>query len=153
VGVVAAAIGSLAVGSVAQAAPAYSGPQLLWSSPVVLRPGQATWVQAYWRTWTDVCDVAITADAPGVDVGYPSNTGTYSSFYRQASLAAGESDYTAFRLTVTGKGSRTVPLRLRVSYVQLPHDVARPGGPITGCQGPAQERTVTAPLMVLDTPA
>ena len=38
----------------------------------------------------------MTVDGPGVRIGYPENTGTYSSFSQRAALKPGKLDYTAF---------------------------------------------------------
>ncbi len=62
--------------------------------------GQQSWVRIPWTTDAPVCSVAVTVTADGADVGYPVNTGGYSSFYRQDRLAASVHDYTAVRFLV-----------------------------------------------------
>jgi hypothetical protein len=60
--------------------------------------GQQSWVRIPWTTDTPVCAVTVTVAAAGADVGYPVNTGAYSSFYRQDRLEASVRDYTAVRV-------------------------------------------------------
>jgi hypothetical protein len=62
--------------------------------------GQQSWVRIPWTTDAPVCAVSVTVASAGVDVGYPVNTGAYTSFYRQNRLAASVRDYTAVRFLV-----------------------------------------------------
>jgi hypothetical protein len=103
------------VGSPANAAfPSEDGPQLLVVAPSVIFEDSPRWVHAYWLGTESVCGFRLTADAPSVRVGYPINTGTYTSLYRDDSLGRLEPDYAALHLTATRAGQ--VPLRLHLDY-------------------------------------
>jgi hypothetical protein len=106
------------------------GPQLIVVSPPVVQAGVATWMSAYWLTWVDVCDARVTVSGPGVTVTYPASTGSYSSFSRDSSLAAGQADYTAFRVTTGPVRGALVTLRLHLSYTR-----PDPGSPMAACHG------------------
>jgi hypothetical protein len=146
--VLATVLASMLVGSPASATPPISalpgasGPWPLALTPTIVAAAEPTWVNVHWLTWTPVCRVRVTASATGADLRYPSNTGTYSSFYRGSSLDAGRTDYTAVRVTPTGANATTV-LRLRISYV--PH---RPAAG-AGCTGRSVARTFATTLIVL----
>jgi hypothetical protein len=88
---------------------------LVASSPGIVQAGTPTWVSLHWTSWTDLCEVRVTVAGRGVDVHYPTNTGSYTSFYRTSGLAAGRTDFMAFRVTTDAMGA--VPLRVRVSFV------------------------------------
>jgi hypothetical protein len=104
-----------AVGAPANAAsPLRDGPRLLTVAPSVLFADSPQWVHAYWLGTETVCGFRLTADGPTVDVGYPANTGTYTSFFRNDSLDRLEPDYTALHLTGTRAGP--APLRLHLAY-------------------------------------
>jgi hypothetical protein len=98
-------------------------------------------------TGTAVCDFQLTVRGRHVDVTYPSNTGTYSSFYSDDYLGVMGSDYTAFRVTAADVG-RPVRLRLHLSYV-VPGGGYRLGG---DCTGRPVTRTLVVPLGVLRRP-
>jgi hypothetical protein len=114
------AVGITAVAAPAQAAPLRDGPRLLTVAPSVIFEDSPQWVHAYWLGTETVCDFRLTASGPGVRVGYPANTATYTSFYRDDSLGRLEPDYTALNLTGTRAG--TVPLRLHMSYTHRKAD-------------------------------
>jgi hypothetical protein len=104
-----------AAGSPANAAsPLRDGPRLLTVAPGVLFANTQQWVHAYWLGTETVCGFRLTADGPTVEVGYPANTGTYTSFYRNDSLDRLEPDFTALNLTATRVGP--APLRLHLAY-------------------------------------
>jgi hypothetical protein len=98
-----------------------------------------------WLGASAVCDFRLTATAPGVTVVYPSNTGSYTSFYRGDSLAPGEIDYTAFRVEAADQPG-AVALRLRLTFTA-------PGNPEPGCAGPVVRRTTTVALGIVPAPA
>lgn len=132
----------------ASAAAGSGGPQLLAIAPPVITAQTPTWITGHWLTTQAVCDFRLTASGSHVQVTYPSNTGSYTSFYRGDWLAAMQADYTAFKVSadaVTG----VVPLRLELSYVE-PDGAYRPGG---RCAGAQVIRSVTMPLAVLTPPA
>ena len=113
--------GAAATGAPAQASPWHpDGPRLLVVAPGVVHQHTPQWVQAYWLGTETVCDFRLTADAPGVDVGYPANTATYTSFYRNASLDRLEPDRTALHLEAHRAG--TLPLRLHMAYTHRAAD-------------------------------
>src|SRR6478735_3748061 len=79
--------------------------------------GQQSWVRIPWTTDAPVCSVSVTVAAVGADVGYPVNTGGYSSFYRQDRLAASVRDYTAVRFLVPAfSAAKVVTADVTASY-------------------------------------
>ncbi|KRF42458.1 hypothetical protein ASH01_16615 [Terrabacter sp. Soil811] len=79
--------------------------------------GRQSWVRIPWTTDAPVCSVAVTVTADGADVGYPVNTGGYSSFYRQDRLAASVHDYTAVRFLVPAfSAAKVVTADVTASY-------------------------------------
>ena len=79
--------------------------------------GQQSWVRIPWTTDAPVCSVSVTVTADGADVGYPVNTGGYSSFYRQDRLAASVHDYTAVRFLVPAlSAAKVVTADVTASY-------------------------------------
>src|SRR3712207_1812320 len=117
-----ALVASMATAAVATAgaAPAQASPlrgdepRLLVVNPSVIYQDRPQWVHAFWLGTETVCDFRLTADGPGMVVGYPANTATYTSFYRSDSIGRLEPDYTALHLTGTRAGY--VPLRLHMTY-------------------------------------
>jgi hypothetical protein len=138
-GTAVAAAGVAAVAAPAQAAPHRDGPRLLVVAPSVIFEDSPRWVHAYWLGTGAVCDFRLTADATGVRVGYPANTATYTSFYRDDSLGRLEPDYTALNLTATRTGS--VPLDLHMSYTRRRADGT--------CTKESRHRDLTVRLSVL----
>ncbi len=139
------AVLTLPAGGPARASSPWAGPQLLALAPPVIAARTPTWVAAFWLTGSPVCRFRLVVAGHGLLVGYPSNTGWYSSFYRADWLGELASDYTAFRVTAQA-GNDLVPLRLELSYIQ-PGPGYRPGG---ACVGRHVTRIVTVPLGVLD---
>ncbi|MFI5936859.1 hypothetical protein [Actinoplanes sp. NPDC051494] len=111
-----AAAGLAAVTTGAPAAAAARGPHLIteWTRPVA--PGTATWVDLYWKTGKPVCDAEVRLSGKDVEVTYPANTDTYSSFSKSADLKAGKTDRTAFRVTAAYDKSVVVPLEAKLTY-------------------------------------
>jgi hypothetical protein len=135
----AAALAATAVTvSPAQAAPA-PGPMLLVPAVKAIHSARPAWVKAYWGTTGDICDAKVTVRIAGTELLYPSNTGSYTSFSRDDTLAAGASDYTAFRLTTTADHTIVRAMHLTISYRDLSKD---------GCTGPAKTRTFYATVAV-----
>src|SRR4051812_4632099 len=98
-----------------------------------------------------MCDFRLTASGDHVQVAYPSNTGTYASFYRADYLGWLRSDSPAGRVTaddLSGGGYRPVTLRLRMSHV-APGAGYRPGD---ACTGQPETRAMSARLAVLHRP-
>jgi hypothetical protein len=110
----AAGVTAFAAPAPAAAAALRDGPRLLTVAPPVIFEDSPRWVHAYWLGTETVCGFRLTAESPTVRVGYPANTATYTSFYRNDSLDRLEPDYTALHLTATRAGP--VPLRLHLAY-------------------------------------
>lgn len=129
-----------AVAAPAQASSLRGGePRLLVVNPSVIYEDRPQWVNAFWLGTETVCDFRLTADGPGLVVGYPANTATYTSFYRSDSIGRLEPDYTALHLTGTRAGH--VPLRLRMTYKHRAADGS--------CAGRVRHREVGVRVAVL----
>lgn len=63
-------------------------------------PGQSGWVSTLWGAAADICNVRVTAAGSGLTVTYPTNTSTYTSLSKGDALAAGQTDYAAFKVDV-----------------------------------------------------
>jgi hypothetical protein len=157
-GAIMAVVATAGMLSVATATPAAAsvkdGPQPLLNWVKAVKAAAPTWVKTYWVTGRDVCDAKVTVSGKNVAVLYPSNTETYTSFFRNATLATGDYDYTAYQVTATSKRSKVIKLRVTISYVQLPKgtfdgDVDPEGVP---CVGKELARTswVKLPVLVTD---
>lgn len=135
-----AAAGILALAAPAQAVPAQRDePRLLAVAPPVLFEDNGRWVHAIWLGTETVCQFRLTADGQDLQVGYPANTATYTSFYSDDALSRLEPDYTALYLTAGRAG--TVPMRMHLAYRHLRPDQS--------CVGPVRHRTLTVRLSVL----
>ena len=75
---------------------------------------RTSWVAVSWRTGRKICDVRVTVAGDGVEIGYPENTGTYTSFYRTDQLKPGKRDFTAF--TVRTEDQDDLWLRATLRY-------------------------------------
>jgi hypothetical protein len=122
------------------------GPRLVdkYAMPPV-RAGATTWVKTFWTSRSDVCDVRVTVSGDGVNVKYPSNTDTYTSFSRSGDLDRGHFDYTAFRVTAPDNAVGWIALNLSVEYTNLP---AATRTPDPDCTGRRSHRETTARLYV-----
>src|SRR3954453_13833603 len=85
----AVACGLTAVTATPAVAAPMSGPMLLVPAVKAVHSGKPTWVQAHWGTTADICDAKVTVQVGHTAVLYPSNTGTYTSFYRDDTLKTG----------------------------------------------------------------
>ena len=72
------------------------GPQPVTTWLDAVPAGERSWVSIYWTTGVKICNAAVTVEGAGVKIGYPDNTGTYTSFSQSAKLKPGRLDYTAF---------------------------------------------------------
>jgi hypothetical protein len=143
------------VAAVAPATPASAavkdGPRPLVNAVKAVKAGVPTWVKTFWVMHRDVCDARVTVAGKGVEVLYPSNTDTYTSFRRDATLAAGDYDYTAFRVTAKAKKTTVVKLKVTIGYIQLPRGTF--GGDVdpeaVPCKGKEMARTSWVKLPVL----
>ena len=127
------------------------GPRPLVSSVKYVKSGASTWVKAYWKTYRDVCDAKVTVSGKHVDVFYPENTDTYTSFKRNATLAVGHSDYTAFNVTTESEKSKVIKLKVTITYTQLPRGTFGPGvdPEDVPCEGKELTRVTTVKLPVI----
>jgi hypothetical protein len=128
-------------GLVAGAAPAQAsinGPEPVstWLSPV--RPNTPTWVHIVWMAGKKICRVKVTAAADRVTIGYPANTGDYTSFGQSDSLPSRKVDFTAIRVDADRTAPAYVPISALVSYTSC------------GTYAKARTETFTLYLPVLD---
>ncbi|MET8152806.1 hypothetical protein ACIBSW_09295 [Actinoplanes sp. NPDC049668] len=124
VGAASVLMAATGTGMVSLAAPASAAAKdealtLMVPTLATMLPGQQGWVSTMWRADQDVCDVQVTLTGKGPTVGYPASTGDFSSFYTADTLAAGNLDYTAFRVTAPAAAA-PVALTLNVDYRVLP---------------------------------
>jgi hypothetical protein len=87
------------VGMVTTAGPAAAagpGPRPVTTWLDAVPAGETSWVSVFWTTGVKICDAAVTVTGHGIRIGYPDNTGTYTSFSQTAKLKPGRLDYTAF---------------------------------------------------------
>jgi hypothetical protein len=153
---VALTVAAAAIGATATATPAaasdYEGPRPLAGAVQYVKAGEATWVRAYWTTRRDICDAQVTVAGKNVKVVYPDNTGTYTSFRRGATLAAGRADYTAFKVTARADSSRAAKLAVTITYTLLPKKTFKPGvdPEDVDCDGKERARLtwITLPVIV-----
>lgn len=94
-------------------------PVTTWLSPV--RPNRPAWVHVFWTAGKKICDVKVTAAADRVTIGYPANTGTYTSFGQSDSLPSRTVDFTAIRVTADVTAPAYVPIAALVSYTSCGH--------------------------------
>lgn len=148
----AAADAAGAVQAAPEVAPKDGGLTLVVPDFAAMLPGQDGWVSALWTATKDVCDVKVTGSGPGLRIGYPANTDTYSSFYINSALATGNTDYTAFNVAVPDTATASVTVTLNVSYLQMPPGLIKKSDDLKtkkfGCKGPKGAQTVTITLPV-----
>lgn len=94
--------------------------QPLTSTLPAMLPGQTGWAGISWTADTNVCDVRITASAPGATISYPANTGSYTSLYVNDALAETNRDYSALKIQVPASASGSIRVTLNVSFNRLP---------------------------------
>ncbi|MEV6598306.1 hypothetical protein AB0M36_15715 [Actinoplanes sp. NPDC051346] len=120
VATVAAGLAPVATGT--PAAASGGGPHPLMSWVQAVEAHEPTWVDIYWRTGRKICDAQVQVAGRKVDVGYPSNTGAYTSFSRDDSLRSGELDRTAVNVTAHYGRSAFVPLEATMTYTNCVSD-------------------------------
>lgn len=82
--------------------------------------GDEGWVALTWRALVDVEDLEVTlTNADGVTVGYPEATLDHAGPSESTGIAAGRTDYTAFKLSVPESSTSGVTLVARVSWTAL----------------------------------
>ncbi len=117
---VAALLTGAALSPVVTAAPAVasvSGPVPITTWTTTVAPHQPTWINIFWTTHQKICDAQVTVAADRVDVSYPVNTATFTSFSQSDRLKPRRVDYTAVRVTAHHSGRRSfVPLAVTIAY-------------------------------------
>ncbi|MGA5304543.1 hypothetical protein ACPCHT_31850 [Nucisporomicrobium flavum] len=120
---VAAGLATALTGTPAEAAAGGPSPITTWLNPV--KPHKATWVNVHWTTGRKICDAEVRVEGDKVDVSYPSNTDTYSSFSQSDSLRGGHVDRTAVNVTAHYGRTAFVPLEATITYTTCKSDAVR----------------------------
>jgi hypothetical protein len=112
----AAALGlaSIAIGAPAQAAT--TGPRPLSDWVRAVQTDTGTWVDVHWTTDVKICNAKVTLSGDKLDVIYPNNTATFSSFSAGSTLKAKRTDYTAFNVTTSVDANEVVPFAAKLKY-------------------------------------
>lgn len=110
---------------------------LLTSTLPTLNPGQAAWVSTLWHGGcVDATSFQLTASGPaGVGISYPTNTGSYSSLYRDSTLLADDTDYAALKMQVGDSVVGDQKIALAVSYQLAAAGNGNGGGSGNVCNG------------------
>ncbi|GAA3391818.1 hypothetical protein [Cryptosporangium minutisporangium] len=117
--------------------------ELLTAPLPAMLSGQQGWIAGTYLADKDLCDVRITGSGPGVSISYPTNTGSYSSFYREGWLADSGLDFSALNVTVSPSVSAPVTVTLTASYIKTATGKAG-----DACHGSRKTQTITATLPV-----
>jgi hypothetical protein len=115
----AATLVAAALSPVVTAAPAsasVNGPTPITTWTTSVAPHQPTWINIFWATNKKICGAQVTVEAKKVDVFYPTNTATYTSFTQSDKLRPGRVDYTAVRVTAHHSDRSFVPLAVTIAY-------------------------------------
>ncbi|BFU47681.1 hypothetical protein [Krasilnikovia sp. MM14-A1004] len=148
---------TVAGATVGLAGPASAGAKddgltLLVPTLASMLPGQQGWISTIWQASQDVCDMQVTLTGPGAKVTYPESTADFSSFYTASALAAGNTDYTAFRVTAPATATGPVTMTLNVDYRLLPPGQIKKDDDLktkkVNCSGPKASQTVNVTLPV-----
>ncbi|MEV4639360.1 hypothetical protein AB0J80_18610 [Actinoplanes sp. NPDC049548] len=118
-----AALTSVLIGT--PAAAAGDGPRPIMNWVRAVDAHEPTWVDIYWRTGKKICDAEVVVEGRKVDVGYPSNTGTYTSFSQSDMLKPGRIDRTAVNVTAHYKRSAFVPIEATITYTNCKNDMEK----------------------------
>jgi len=81
--------------------------------------GDTAWVAVTWTAkGADAQNFQVTATTavPGVTITYPANTGSYTSLMTDATLSAGELDFTSLRIHVPYTAPKKIKVDLRASW-------------------------------------
>jgi hypothetical protein len=111
-----AATGLIMTATTNPAAAAGPGPQPVTNWLDAVPAGERSWVSLYWTTGRKICDAAVTVEGDGVQIGYPDNTGTYTSFSQSAKLRPGRLDYTAFTVRPRAGAEQFRQVEATLSY-------------------------------------
>ena len=121
----AAAVSLASVLTGTPAAAAASGPTPVTTWLEAVKPHKATWVDVHWTTGKKICDAEVVVEGRKVDVAYPSNTGTYTSFSQGDELKAGHVDRTAVRVTAHHDRSDFLALKATITYTNCKSDAVK----------------------------
>jgi hypothetical protein len=114
--VVAAGIAVVATAAPAAAA-AKVGPHPFLDYVKPVKAHVATWVDVWWDTEKPVCDAKVWLSGRKIEVDYPGNTATYSSFATASTLGPEDKPQrTSFRVTADYAATTEVPLTAKISY-------------------------------------
>jgi len=119
----AAGLASVLTGTPVSAAASGPTPVTTWLNPV--KAHKATWVNVHWTTGKKICDAEVVVEGRKVDVAYPSNTDTYTSFSQGDELKAGHVDRTAVNVTAHHDRSDFVPLKTTIAYTNCKSDAVK----------------------------
>jgi hypothetical protein len=144
-------------GTAAYAAFGVSDVTLTTSTLPTLRPGQTAWVSTLWTgAPVDATSFTLRATAPsGITISYPSNTGSYSSLYKQSTLLAADTDYAALKVAVGPNviGNQTITLAVAYTLGES-RSGGSYGGSSSGRSTPVTKNlTVTLPVVAATGPA
>ncbi len=112
---------------------------LLEGTTPSIYPGQDAWIAVPWTVSnSEAREFKVTSIASdGIEIGYPENTGTFTSLSRDDTLSVYEIDYTAIRVRVDPLAPAPRVLNITLSYVS-------DTGPVT--------QTVVLPVAIDETP-
>jgi len=115
---VAAAVAALgmATAMATPAAAACKGPRPVTTWLKAVKAHKTTWVTVDWKTGKKICDAKVTVAGRDVEIGYPSNTETYTSFSQSDTLKPHRTDYTAFWVWPDFDATEFAPLKATLSF-------------------------------------
>jgi len=116
---VAAAVTAVGMATVVAANPAAAapkGPHPVTNWIEAVKAHKASWVEVFWTTGKKICGAQLTVEGGDVWIGYPANTGTYTSFSEDDKLKPKEIDYTAFQVRADYDRNEFVPLEATLVY-------------------------------------
>jgi hypothetical protein len=114
--VVSLVLGLATVATTTPATASGPGPRPVTGWLQAVPAGETSWVSVSWTTGRKICAAAVTVEGDNVLVGYPGNTGTYTSFSRGDKLKPGQLDFTAFTVQPGDDGERFLRLEATLSY-------------------------------------
>ncbi|GAA3346660.1 hypothetical protein GCM10020358_58520 [Amorphoplanes nipponensis] len=111
-----AATGLTAMATPTAAVASRPGPRPVTTWVDAVPAGQTSWVSVNWTTGRKICDAKVTVEGGDVRIGYPENTGTYTSFWQSDRLRPKRLDYTAFTVHPEGPADRYRQLHATLRY-------------------------------------
>ena len=98
------------------AAPA-GGPWVVTERLPTVANQETAWVSVWWKTDRRICDAKVRVrGGTDVDIDYPANTGSYTSFSHGPTLRKRESDYTSFQVTPHFRKPTVTWLNATITY-------------------------------------